>query len=99
MGFTTFTDWKSAKTSIEETTSAEQTSPKNAEILSQIAELSSKRKEFVRNKKDLNVQILDVEIAILKLDLEKNQLMAKKADLEQAKALSLQTSKEGINNG
>jgi hypothetical protein len=99
MGFTTFTDWKSAKTSIEETTSAEQTSPKNAEILSQIAELSSKRKEFVRNKKDLNVQVLDVEIAILKLDLERNQLMAKKADLEQAKALSLQTSKEGINNG
>jgi hypothetical protein len=99
MGFTTFTDWKSAKTSIEETTSTEQASPKNAEILSQIAELSGKRKEFVRNKKDLNVQILDVEIAILKLDLEKNQLMAKKADLEQAKALSLQTSKEGINNG
>ena len=99
MGFTTFTDWKSAKTSIEETTSAEQTSPKNAEILSQIAELSSKRKEFVRNKKDLNVQILDVEIAILKLDLEKNQLMAKKADLEQAKALSLQNSKDVISNG
>lgn len=105
--FIKFSDWENKRFSskVEEdstkqpsdVTTKEQSSG-NAELIAQLAHVTRERKEAIRNKEDFQAQILDIEMKLIKLEIERNDLVKKKTDLESARQLSLTTNKEGKTN-
>jgi hypothetical protein len=106
--FIKFSDWETKRFSskVEEDSTKQQPTENatkehasgNAELIAQLAQVTNDRKEAVRNKEDFQAQILDIEIKLLKLEIERNDLVKKKTDLEAAKQLSLTTNKEAKTN-
>ena len=96
--FTNFKDWKTGKTmekAVQEDADGKEpekdqktATPGNAELLALIEELSVKRNESSRANDGLGRQIYDLDIRVAKLEMQKNELMAKKKELESAKAIS-----------
>ena len=73
--FVKFKDWESSKqNAVTEEQEGEPTSQSNAELLAQIADLTAKRKAHVKNSEDFEAQILEIEIKILKLEVDQNEL-------------------------
>lgn len=103
MEFTKFSEWESQKYSkkIEEDASEVSTdskTPENAALIAQLADVVKSRKEAIRNKDDFEAQILEIESKLIKLDIEKNDLTKKKADLMAARDISATERKEAKTN-
>ena len=49
-------------------------------------------------KDDIKTQIIDLEIRLIKLDIEKNDILRKKAELESAHSINKKNSTEGKTN-
>jgi TolA-binding protein len=88
--FANFKDWKTGKSSAvsEEKIKNEEVSPVNSELLALIEDLEKKRNEASRANDGLGRQIHDLDIRIAKLEMQKNEMLAKKKELEDAKVLS-----------
>lgn len=90
--FSTFKDWKSGKqisvVKEEKGDGKEPAVPGNSELLALIEELSVKRNEASRANDGLGRQMYDLDIRIAKLEMQKNELVAKRKELEGAKAIS-----------
>lgn len=89
--FTNFKDWKnniqSSITEDQEKVEAPKV-PGNAELLALIEELGEKRNEASRANDGIGRQIHDLDIRVAKLEMQKNELLAKKKELEEAKTIS-----------
>lgn len=100
--FIKFADWESKKyNTVTEDSDADNTkkeAPENPELHTRLAQVTKVRREAIHAKDDIKVQILDIEAKIIKLDIEKNDLIKKKAELESAHAIHKKTSKEGKTN-
>jgi len=92
-----FTNFKSWKTDQQKAVKEEDTQqPKkveaevagNAELLALIEELSDKRNLASRANDGIGRQIYDLDIRVAKLEMQKNELLSKKKDLENAKSLA-----------
>jgi hypothetical protein len=101
--FVKFADWESKKyKSVEEdapnssATSVQDGS--NAALHARLADLSNVRRDSVRVKDDIKTQIIDLEIRLIKIDIEKNDILKKKADLESAYSINKKNSTEGKTN-
>jgi hypothetical protein len=98
--FTKFTDWEANKyksvteDAIEKPTESES----NATLLAQISELVAKRKKYVKYKEDFKAQILDIDIKLLKLEVDKNNLREQRRQLEGASKINDERSKEAKTN-
>jgi hypothetical protein len=66
-----------------------------SELLAQIADLSSQRKLHIKNKESFKAQILEIEIKLRKLEVERIELMQRKLELEGAEEISKNRRKEG----
>lgn len=90
--FSTFKDWKAGKqiavVKEEKGDGKEPAVPGNSELLALIEELSIKRNEASRANDGLGRQMYDLDIRIAKLEMQKNELIAKRKELEGAKAIS-----------
>ena len=103
MEFTKFSEWESQKYSkkIEEDASKvskDSKTPENAALIAQLADVVKSRKEAIRNKDDFEAQILEIESKLIKLDIDKNDLTKKKADLMAARDISATERKEAKTN-
>jgi len=102
--FVKFADWESNKYKpVEEDapTSTDATpveTKSSAELHAQLANLSNIRRDSVRVKDDIKTQIIDLEIRLIKLDIEKNDILRKKAELESAHSINKKNSTEGKTN-
>ncbi len=99
--FTKFAEWETTKySSLKEEEAEKPTeSEATAELLAQIAELVAKRKTYVKYKEDFKAQILDIDIKLLKLEVEKNNLKERRRQLEGASKITDERGKEGKTNG
>lgn len=99
--FTKFSDWEKQKYSglQEETEQEPNTSEESAELLAQIADLVAQRKAHIKNKEDFEAQILEIDIKILKLEVEKNELKEKRKQLTGAKEIADKRRTEGKSHG
>jgi hypothetical protein len=103
--FTKFADWESRKyiRKVEEdstntTKEPEQKNQENSALIAQLADVVKARKEAIRNKDDFEAQILEIESKLIKLDIERNDLVIKKADLVSARDISATERKEAKTN-
>jgi hypothetical protein len=100
--FVKFTEWegqrfkKIEEDKVENPKSVE--NRKNAELLARLADVQRSRKDAIRDKNDFEAKILEIEGKLLKIELDKNDLLKKRLDLEEARNLSLTTRKEGKTN-
>ena len=88
MEFTKFSEWESQKYSkkIEEDASKvskDSKTPENAALIAQLADVVKSRKEAIRNKDDFEAQILEIESKLIKLDIDKNDLITIKTPINQ----------------
>jgi hypothetical protein len=97
MKMTRFSDWEKTKYSANEKENASNTSEANAELLAEIADLTNQRKSHIKNKEDFKAQILEIDIKLLKLEVEKNNLKDKRKQLAGAEEISKQKRTEGKN--
>jgi hypothetical protein len=89
--FANFKDWKTGKkvqVSEEETIKNEEQIQPNSELLALIEDLEKKRNEASRANDGIGRQIHDLDIRIAKLEMQKNEMIAKKKELEEAKTIS-----------
>lgn len=96
--FVKFNDWEKTKySSVEEdsTNSPETQSEEVAELLAQISELTSERKTHIKNKNDFEAQIIEIDIKILKCQVEQCELKEKRKQLVGAKDISDKRRREG----
>ena len=101
--FTKFTDWESQKykRNIKEDSvniKKESDRPENAALIAQLADVVKARKVAIREKDDFEAQILDIESKLIKLDIERNDLVKKKSDLVAARDIAATERKEAKTN-
>ena len=97
--FTKFSDWEKTKYSaVKEEDQDAASTPENAELLAQIGDLVARRKAHIKSKDDFEAQILDIDIKLLKLDVEKNDLIEKRKHLTGAKEIAATRRVEGKRN-
>lgn len=100
--FVKFSDWESKKYKPVEEESAnsagEQKPVENAALIAQLNDVVKNRKQAIRDKDDFQAQILEIEAKLIKIDIERNDLVKKKADLEAARQISTTERKEGKTN-
>ena len=70
----------------------------SAEIMAQLADLTSKRKTHIKNSDDFEAQVLEMDIKLLKLELEKIDIRGKRDQIVHAKKLAEARRKEGKGN-
>ncbi len=100
MRFINFSQWESSR-SIEENTDKNLGVEKkfnNSELIAKLSEVASQRKQAIRDNKDFDAQILEIESKLIKLDIERNDLLKKMEDLKSAKVISEKERKEGKTN-
>jgi hypothetical protein len=97
MKMTKFSDWESRKfrANEEEKEAARAKVDSNAKLLAEIADLEGKRKGHLKNKQDFEARILEVDIKLLKLEVEKNNLNDTREQLVAAHEISKSSRKEG----
>lgn len=96
--FIKFTDWEKSKYPMQEEQQEHTGSSEvNAEILAQIADLVAQRKSHIKNKEDFEAQILEIDIKILKAQLEINELKEKRKQIAGAKDIASNRRREGKN--
>jgi len=88
--FTNFKDWKTGrKPMVEDAPQVDSPKiPGNAELLALIEELGEKRNAASRANDGIGRQIHDLDIRVAKLEMQKNELLAKKKELEEAREIS-----------
>jgi len=95
--FRKFSDWETNRFSAneEEQAAASSKVESNAKLLAQIADLEAKRKHHVKYKQDFEARILEVDIKLLKIEVEKNNLNDTREQLVAAHEISKTSRKEG----
>lgn len=96
--FSKFNDWESQK--YEAQSEVESVVPKskleaNASLLAQIAEVDLKRKAAVKNRKDFEARILEIDGKLLRMEVDKNNLLDSRDQLTAASKIAKETRKEG----
>jgi hypothetical protein len=98
MSITKFADLEKAKYSVKEDKekeTEESKEPSSAKLIAELEELTEKRKKALREKDSYEAQILELEIKLKKLDIEKSDLVKKQKDLSEAREIAKKTKIEG----
>jgi uncharacterized protein (DUF3084 family) len=98
MSITKFADWEKAKYSVKEDNekkTEEKKDSSSAHLIAELEDLTEKRKKALREKDSYEAQILELEIKLKKLDIEKADLQKKQKDLSEAREIAKKTKLEG----
>lgn len=95
--FVKFSDWEKTKYSVSEDKEKEEipAEPGSAQLIAELEELNAKRKKAVKQQDAYESQILEIEIKLKKLEIERQDLLKKQKDLSEARELSKKTKLEG----
>lgn len=92
--FNTFKDWREGRTPVAERLAEKPIeTPGNAELLSLIEDLDAKRNKASRENNGLMRQMYDIDIRVAKLEMQKNELSAKRKELAEAQSISEKTKR------
>lgn len=95
--FVKFTDWEKTKYSVAEDKEkeVEAAEPSSAQLIAELEELTSKRKKAIREKDSYESQILELEIKLKKLEIERSDILKKQKDLSEARDIAKKKNIEG----
>jgi uncharacterized membrane protein YdbT with pleckstrin-like domain len=99
--FIKFSDWetnKYARPVQEDSDKSKEVESENSVLLANLADLVKARKQAIRDKDDFTAQILEIDIKLVKIEIERNDLTKKKNDLVQAQKIAEVSRKEGKTN-
>jgi hypothetical protein len=93
-----FNEWEQEKTgSIKE--DAELVAQPNddviADLIARLDDLTTKRKRLIKNSNNIEAQILEVDIKLIKLEMDKHNLEVKRQQLQKAQELTQERNIEG----
>jgi hypothetical protein len=93
-----FNEWEQEKTvSVKE--ESELTNQSNdmviADLIARLDELTMKRKRLIKNANNIEAQILEVDIKLIKLEMDKHNLETKRQQLQKAQELTQERNVEG----
>ncbi|NBO21769.1 hypothetical protein EBU94_00290 [bacterium] len=66
-----------------------------ADLIARLDELTMARKRLIKNANNIEAQILEVDIKLIKLEMEKHDLENKKKQLQKAQDISKERNVEG----
>jgi len=95
--FVKFADWESSKYSVAEDKEKDvvEKEPSSAQLIAELEELTEKRKKAVREKDSYESQILELDIKLKKLEIERADILKKQKDLSEARDIAKKTKIEG----
>jgi hypothetical protein len=95
--FVKFSEWETSKFKVSEDKekSAEPKEPSSAQLIAELEELTAKRKKAVKEQDSYESQILELDIKLKKLDIERADLLKKQKDLSEARELAKKKNVEG----
>ena len=93
-----FNEWEQEKTvSVKE--ESDLTNQSNdmviADLIARLDELTMKRKRLIKNANNIEAQILEVDIKLIKLEMDKHNLETKRQQLQKAQELTQERNVEG----
>lgn len=97
MSITKFADWEKAKYSVQEDKekNEEPKDPSSAQLIAELEELTARRKKAVREQDSYESQILELDIKLKKLEIERADILKKQKDLSEARDIAKKTKIEG----
>ena len=97
MSITKFADWEKAKYSVVEDKEkkAEEKDPSSAQLIAELEDLTERRKKAVREKDSYESQILELDIKLKKLEIERADILKKQKDLSEARDIAKKKNIEG----
>lgn len=95
--FVKFADWESSKYAVAEDKEKQdaEKEPSSAQLISELEELTAKRKKAIREKDSYESQILELDIKLKKLEIDRADLLKKQKDLSEARELAKKKNIEG----
>jgi len=93
--FEKFKDWESKKYVVAEDKKEEKKDPSTAELISELEDLSARKKKAVKEQDSYESQILEIEIKLKKLEIERSELLKKQKDLSEARDIAKKKNIEG----
>ena len=97
--FVKFTDWEKTKYSVAEDAEKEkepvEKDPSSAQLIAELEELTERRKKAVREKDSYESQILELDIKLKKLEIERADIIKKQKDLSEARDIAKKKNLEG----
>jgi hypothetical protein len=96
--FSRFSDWESQKYQANEESEPQKSSvDSNAKLLAEIADLEVERKSCIKNARDFEARILEIDIKLLRMEVDKNNMLVAREQLLAASQIAKGTRKEGRN--
>ena len=93
--FIGFSDWEKTKYSQNEEAEKTSSDSSSAQLIAELEDLSARRKKAVRNKDTYEAQILELDIRLKKLEIERGEISRKKKDLSEARDIAKKNNTEG----
>jgi hypothetical protein len=93
-----FNEWEQVKLgSFKEVTETDTSTDDTviADLIARLDELTMARKRLIKNANNIEAQILEVDIKLIKLEMEKHDLENKKKQLQKAQEISQERNIEG----
>jgi len=93
-----FNEWEQVKLgSFKEVTETDTSTDDTAiaDLIARLDELTMARKRLIKNANNIEAQILEVDIKLIKLEMEKHDLENKKKQLQKAQDISKERNIEG----
>jgi predicted nuclease with TOPRIM domain len=93
-----FNEWEQVKLgSFKEVTETDTSTDDTviADLIARLDELTMARKRLIKNANNIEAQILEVDIKLIKLEMEKHDLENKKKQLQKAQDISKERNVEG----
>jgi len=93
--FIGFSDWEKSKYVKNEEVEKKESEISSARLIAELEDLSSRRKKAVRDKDTYEAQILELDIRLKKLEIERSEIIRKQKDLSEARDIAKKNNKEG----
>jgi hypothetical protein len=93
--FIGFSDWEKSKYVKNEEVEKKESETSSAQLIAELEELSVRRKKAVRDKDAYEAQILELDIRLKKLEIERSEIIRKQKDLSEARDIAKKNNTEG----
>lgn len=90
-----FSDWEKKKYVKNEEREEMPKNPSSAQLIAELEDLESRRKKAIRNKETYEAQILELDVRLKKIEIEKTEILKKQKDLSEAKEIAKKMKLEG----
>lgn len=89
-----FGEWKKTRYEKNESVKEVTQEKSSALLIAELEELEDLRKKAIRNKETYDAKLLELDIRLKKLEIEKTDILKKQKDLSEAKEIAKKTKLE-----